>query len=244
MEAEVKQARIHRRGWMNGIHDMGGMQGAGPIAPEHDEPVFHELWEKKVFAMQSAASGQGLYRGDEFRHAIERMNWLHYLESSYYEHWLTALETLLSEKGIISREELEARVKQVKEHPEAIANFPPSNGSDQLASRLEKMVRQGGSTRRETGTAPRFKPGDKIAVRNINPDGHTRLPRYIRGKRGTIEKVHGSFNLPDTNAHGQGKNPQPVYTVRFDAREVWGEQAAVRDTIYVDLWESYLEPAS
>jgi len=229
---------------MNGIHDMGGMQGAGPIAPEHDEPVFHEQWEKKVFAMQTAVSGQGLYSGAEFRHAIERMNWIHYLESSYYEHWLTAIETLLSEKGIISREELEARVKQVKEHPEVIANFPPSNGPDQLASRPEKMVRQGGSIRREIATAPRFKPGDKIAIRNINPGGHTRLPRYIRGKRGTIEKVHSSFNLPDTNAHGQGKNPQPVYTVRFDAREVWGEQAAVRDTIYVDLWESYLEPAS
>ena len=229
---------------MNGIHDMGGMQGAGPIAPEHDEPVFHEQWEKNVFAIQIAASGQGLYSGAEFRHAIERMNWTHYLESSYYEHWLTAIETLLSEKGIISREELEARVKQVKEHPEVIANFPPSNGSDQLASRLEQMVRQGGSTRRETGTTPRFELGDKIAVRNIHPGGHTRLPRYIRGKRGTIEKVHGSFNLPDTNAHGRGKNPESVYTVRFDAREVWGEQAAVRDSIYLDLWESYVEPAS
>jgi nitrile hydratase beta subunit len=229
---------------MNGIHDMGGMQGATPIAPENDEPVFHERWEKKVFAMQIAASGQGLYSGAEFRHAIERMNWIHYLESSYYEHWLTAIETLLSEKGIISREELEARVKQVKEHPEVIANFPPSNSSDQLASRLEKMVRQGGSTRRETATVPRFKPGDKIAVRNIHPGGHTRLPRYIRGKRGTIEKVHGSFNLPDTNAGGRGKNSEPVYTVRFDAREVWGEQAAVRDSIYLDLWESYMEPPS
>lgn len=227
---------------MNGIHDMGGMQGAGPIAPEHDEPVFHEQWEKNVFAMQIAASGQGLYSGAEFRHAIESMNWIHYLESSYYEHWLTAIETLLSEKGIISSEELEARVKQVKEHPEAIANFPPSNSSDQLASRLEKMVRQGGSTRREIATAPRFKLGDKVVVRNINPGGHTRLPRYIRGKRGAIEKVYGSFNLPDTNAHGRGKNPESVYTVRFDAREVWGEQAAIRDTIYVDLWESYLEP--
>ena len=106
------------------------------------------------------------------------------------------------------------------------------------------MVRQGGSTRREIATAPRFKPGDKIVVRNIHPGGHTRLPRYIRGKRGVIEKDHGVFILPDTNAHGRGKNPESVYTVRFDAREVWGEQAAVRDSIYLDLWESYLEPAS
>ena len=228
---------------MNGIHDMGGLQGAGPIVPENDEPVFHAQWEKDVFAIQTATSGQGLYNGAEFRHAIERMHWLHYLESSYYEHWLTAMETLLSEKGIIDREELEARVRQVKEHPESMPNFPPSNGSDQLARRLEEMIRNEGSSRRETGTSPRFQPGDKIAVRNIHPGGHTRLPRYIRGKRGAIEKVYGSFNLPDTIAHGQGKHPQPVYTVRFAAREVWGEQAAVRDSIYVDLWESYLEPA-
>ena len=229
---------------MNGIHDMGGMQGAGPIAPESDEPVFHAQWEKEVFAIQTATSGQGLFNIDEFRHAIERMNWRHYLESSYYEHWLTAMETLLSEKGIIGTEELEARVKHVKEHPEAMANFPASNGPSQLAGRLEKIVREGGSTKRETGQAPRFKPGDKVTVRNIHPSGHTRLPRYIRGKRGTIERAHGAFILPDTNAHGRGKNLEPVYTVRFDAREVWGDQAAVCDSIYVDLWESYLEPAS
>src|SRR5207237_10885123 len=114
------------------------------------------------------------------------MNWTHYLESSYYEHWLTALETLLSEKGIISREELEARARQVKEHPEAIANFPHSNGS----GRLEKKVRQGGSTRRALATAPRFKPGDKIAVRNIHPGGHTRLPRYISDTRGDTQDDH------------------------------------------------------
>src|SRR5260221_917326 len=99
MEAEIEQVRIHRRGWMNGIHDMGGMQGAGPIAPESDEPVFHAQWEKEVFAIQTATSGQGLFNIDEFRHAIERMNWRHYLESSYYEHWLTAMETLLTWKG-------------------------------------------------------------------------------------------------------------------------------------------------
>src|SRR5258708_40352109 len=151
---------------------MGGMQGAGPIAPEHDEHVFHEQWEKKVFAMQTAASGQGLYSGAEFRHAIERMNWAHYLESSYYEHWLTAIETLLREKGIISREELEARVKQVKEHPEVIANFPPSNGPDQLASRPEKMGRQGGSITREIATPLRFTPGATLSIHNTHPATH------------------------------------------------------------------------
>jgi nitrile hydratase len=229
---------------MNGIHDMGGMQGAGPVAPESDEPVFHEQWEKLVFAIETATSCQGLYNSAEFRHAIERLNWKQYLESSYYERWLAAMETLLSEKGIISTEELEARIKQVKEHPEVIANFPASNGPSRLAGRLEKIMREGGSARRETGLAPRFKPGDKVAARNIHPGGHTRLPRYIRGKRGAIGRVHGAFILPDTHAHGRGKNPEPVYTVRFDAREVWGEQAAAHDSLYVDLWESYLEPLS
>jgi nitrile hydratase subunit beta len=229
---------------MNGIHDMGGMQGAGPIAPENDEPVFHKQWEKDVFAIRVAVLGQGFFNRDEFRHAVERMDWRYYLESSYYEHWLTATETLLSEKGLIGREELEARVKQVKEHPEVIANFPSSNGPSQLVGRLEKIVREGGSNKRETGKASRFKLGDKVAVRNIHPIGHTRSPRYIRGKRGAIEMAHGAFILPDTNAHGLGENPEPLYTVRFDAREVWGEQAAGRDSIYVDLWESYLEPAS
>src|SRR5207245_7564813 len=129
-------------------YEVGGMQGAGPIAPENDEPVFHEPWEKKVFAMQIATSGQRLYSSAEFRHAIERMNWIHYLESSYYEHWLTALETLLGEKGIISREELEARVKQVKEHHEAIANLPHSTGPKQLAGSIVEMVGHGGTARR------------------------------------------------------------------------------------------------
>jgi nitrile hydratase subunit beta len=229
---------------MNGIHDMGGMQGAGPIVAEIDEPVFHEEWEKHVFAIDTAISCQGLYNTDEFRHAIERMNWREYLESSYYEHWLAAMETLLKEKGIISTEELETRIKHVKEHPEAIASFPISTGPSQLAVRLEEIIRGRRPIKRETSQTPLFKPGDAVAARNIHPSGHTRLPRYIRGKRGVIEKVLGSFTLPDTNAHGLGKNPQPVYTVRFAAREVWGEQAAARDSICVDLWESYLEPVT
>ena len=229
---------------MNAIHDMGGMQGAGPVAPEKDEPVFHEQWEKDAFAIAIATLGQGLYNLDELRHGTERMSWVHYLEASYYEHWLTSVETLLTEKGIISREDLKERVKQFQENSEQFASASSSNGPSQLAEQLETLVRNGGSTRRETGKTPRFQRGDQVVTRNIHPAGHTRLPRYIRGKRGSVERVHGTFILPDTNAHGQGENPQPVYAIKFDAREVWGEQAAARDSIYVDLWESYLEPAS
>jgi nitrile hydratase len=231
---------------MNDIHDLGGMHGAGPIAPEKDEPVFHEPWEKDVFALLFVTMAQGHYNLDEFRHAIERMSWVHYLQSSYYEHWLTAYETLLTEKGIISKEELEARVKQVKENPEKFA-LPSSSSSDspsQLAQTLQAVVRGGASTMVDSGKTPAFKLGDKVVTRNINPTGHTRLPRYIRGKHGVVEMMHGSFILPDTNAHGRGQNPEPVYAVKFDAREVWGEQAPAGDSVYVDLWESYLEPAS
>lgn len=228
---------------MNGIHDMGGMQGAGAVVPEQDEPVFHEQWERLVFAIETATSCQGFYNSDEFRYAIESLPWRQYLESSYYERWLAAIETLLSEKGVISAEELKARVEQVKEHNGTLATSPAPAEPGQLAGRLAKIVREGASKRRETGHAPRFKPGDAVTARNINPVGHTRLPRYIRGKRGTIQSLHGAFSFPDTNARRQGKNPRPVYTVKFAAREVWGEEAAASDSVCVDLWESYLEPA-
>ena len=106
------------------------------------------------------------------------------------------------------------------------------------------LVQRGGSTQRQAGrTTPRFKPGDRVVTRNMNPPGHTRIPRYVRGKRGIIERVHGVFVYPDTNAHGGGEQPQPVYSVRFDARELWGPTALARDTLYIDLWEDYLEPA-
>lgn len=225
---------------MNGIHDLGGMEGFGPVVRERDEPVFHEQWEREVFGAAMATMGP-LYNLDEFRHAIERMGNLHYLEGSYYEHWLASLETLLTEKGIVDRAELEARVDRLKEDPGAVP-APERRGDDRLAPAIAAAIRSGASTQRPVDHPPRFAVGDRVVARAVSPAGHTRLPRYVRGKVGTVAIVHGAFVLPDTNAHLRGEQPEYVYAVRFDANEVWGDRSGGRSSISVDLWESYLEP--
>jgi nitrile hydratase len=218
---------------MNGIHDLGGMTCFGPIPREENEPVFHAPWERQVFATFMAVLPQGIANLDEVRHAIERMDPAHYLASTYYEHWLAGLETLLVEKGILTKEELAAGTTKGT----GGTTRTPLSPDNMLA-----LVRQGGSTQRQTGrTTPRFGPGDRVMARNMNPPGHTRIPRYVRGKQGVIERIHGTFIYPDTHAHGGGEQPQPVYCVRFNARELWA--APARDSLYIDLWEDYLQPA-
>lgn len=218
---------------MNGIHDMGGMTCFGAIEREEDEPVFHAAWERRVFALNNLAMGQ-IDTLDAIRHAIERMDPAHYLSSTYYEHWLAALETLAVEHGIVSAEELATGVEKARGEP-ALAPARPEV--------VEAIVRGGVPFERSTGRLTlRFARGDHVMARNINPPGHTRLPRYARGKRGVIARVHGTFVYPDTNAHGEGEQPQPLYSVRFDARELWGPHAAASDRLFLDLWEDYLEP--
>jgi nitrile hydratase len=170
---------------------------------------------------------------DAFRHAIERMDPAHYLSSTYYEHWLAALETLAVEKGVATKEEIE----------KGSATDTSSSGRTPLPPEaISAVVQQGAPSSREIGRlTPRFKPGDQVVARNLNPSGHTRLPRYVRGKRGVIDRVHGVFVYPDTNAHGNGEQPQPLYSVRFDAAELWGPTTPARDGLYIDLWEDYLE---
>jgi nitrile hydratase len=219
---------------MNGVHDMGGMTCFGPIRREEHEPVFHSPWERRVFAMTMLAMGQ-VDTLDAFRHAIERMDPLHYLSSSYYEHWLAALETLAAEKGVLTQEELTTGTAK---------DASGSSGTPLPPEAIPAIIRHGGPASRQTGrTTPRFKPGDRVVARNLNPSGHTRLPRYVRGKQGVIDRVHGAFVYPDTNAHGGGEQPQPVYSVRFDAVALWGPTAPARDSLYIDLWEDYLENA-
>ena len=224
---------------MNGVHDLGGMHGLGRVDVETNEPVFHNPWEKSIFGTMIATMGQGLYNLDEFRHGIENMNPANYLTSSYYEHWLETMEKNLVEKGVIDQEELEARTQEFLKNPEAPV---PQREDPELTDRLSELVRNGGSTRREVAAKPRFRAGDRVRTRNVHPRGHTRLPRYVRGERGVVERVYDAFVLPDTNAHGQGENPEYVYCVRFDAKELWGDSAEPREVVYVDLWESYLEP--
>src|SRR5579875_455870 len=228
---------------MNGIHDMGGMHGFGPVTVEEGEPVFHAPWERTVFAGFAQLAAQGIFNLDEFRHAIERMGNARYLTSSYYEHWLSAYETLLTEKGVIDAEELRRRASQLSEDPEAIPR-PQPKGDERLAPVVRTLIQQGASTAREVGRPPRFAVGDRVRARVRSPRGHTRLQRYVRGKQGTVAIVHGAFVFPDTNSRLEGERPQHVYSVRFEPQEVWGEDAdGGRGAIYVDLWEEYLEPA-
>lgn len=219
---------------MNGIHDLGGMHGFGPVQPEADEPVYHHEWEKRVFGLFAPLSAAGSFNVDEFRHAIERMGAQHYLESSYYEHWLHAFETLMLEKGVVTAEELRNG---------RAAGGTPAQTPALAADAVPRIVASGASARVDADVKPKFKEGDMVVVKNINPPTHTRLPRYVRDKLGCIDRDHGVFVFPDTSAHGKGEKPQHCYSVYFSAQEVWGSKASRNDSIYVDLWDDYLVPA-
>ena len=215
---------------MNGVHDMGGMDGFGPVVREANEPVFHAGWEGRAYALVSLAMRAAQSNIDEFRHAIERMPPARYLASSYYERWLAAIETLLVEHGVVTRAELLAKQDALID-PALIANA--------IAARAPAAVKE------NPGAKPpraRYATGDRVRARNLNPAGHTRLPRYVRGKAGVVARDWGVFVFPDTNAHHAGTKPQHCYSVSFDARELWGKSAGCREWVYIDLWEDYLEP--
>jgi nitrile hydratase subunit beta len=223
---------------MNGAHDMGGMHGFGPVVREENEPIFHADWERTVFGINRAIRARGLINIDESRHGIERMPPAEYLAASYYERWLSSLERVLVEKGIVTQEELASRIKLLKDQPDT----PTPQRDD---PELERLLMSGPSQlelyQRE-GPAPRFSVGDRVQTRNTHPTSHTRLPRYARGKRGTIQSVRGCYVLPDAHAHGRGEQPEPMYTVAFEGDELWGASSEPRERVHIDLWESYLEP--
>src|SRR5262245_52471673 len=219
---------------MNGVHDMGGMHGFGPV--ERDEAAFHGDWEKRVHAMRTLTGGIAVRNIDEARHAIERMDPAAYLRSSYYERWLAALETGLVEHGVLDPAEIAPRVERYQRDPGAAT---PTRSDPAAAERA--TAPQPADQPRLAGPAPRFAPGDRVVARNVHPPGHTRLPRYARGRRGFIDRVHGIHTFPDTNAHGLGPQPHPLYSVRFEAAELWGPSADGPGSVYIDLWESYLE---
>ena len=219
---------------MNGVHDMGGMHGMGPIRYENNEPVFHEWWEGRVFALTRALRVWRKWTGDAFRHAVELVPAAEYLRMSYYERFLTGLIALLVKSGLASEHE--------------ITTGQPDAGSGRAqppltAEQVPGVVARGQPASRDGVVRPRFHVGQQVRARNINPAGHTRLPRYARGKVGTIERDHGVFVFPDSNALFLGEKPQHVYTVRFAACELWGEDRSPRDGVYVNLWDDYLEPA-
>jgi nitrile hydratase subunit beta len=217
---------------VNGVHDMGGMHGMGPVQPERDEPVFHHRWEARAFAIVRAMGAFGRWNIDASRHQRELIPAAEQLRLSYYERWLAGLAELLTRHGFVSPEELASG----KPQPGA-ARLTPAMPVDEVPG----FIARGSPASRAATRPPRFQPGQHVRARNINPVGHTRLPRYVRGKSGIVERVHGVFVFPDTNAHFRGENPQHLYSIRFGADELWGDDAARRDAVYVDLWESYLD---
>jgi nitrile hydratase beta subunit len=230
---------------VNGAHDLGGMHGFGPVEPEPNEPVFHAEWERRVFATNMATGFLGLWNIDMSRHSREVMPPAEYLATTYYEHWLWGLEHMLVEQGILTPEEIEARVKDVARGtvPATPAAKPPDTVRVLRPGEVERLLSTGNPFRVDADVAPRFKGGDAVITRNIHPLGHTRLPRYARGRRGLIDRDHGVFVFPDTNAARKDKKPQHCYSVRFTARELWGSEAPEREFIHIDLWDDYLDPA-
>lgn len=219
---------------MNGAHDMGGMAGLGELPLQDDEPVFHARWEARVLALTLAAGAWGKWNIDRSRHARERIPGPDYLAMPYYGKWCAGLVRLLLEEGMVSAAELASG----RPDPSAAVATPRFT-----ADRVAAALRRGGPTIRPLDCQPRFELGEAVRARNINPEGHTRLPRYVRGHAGVIERLHGAHVFPDDNAHGRGENPQPLYTVRFAARDLWGPSAGPNDSVRLDLWEDYLEPA-
>lgn len=217
---------------------MGGTHGFGPIRPRENDAAFHDDWEHRLHAIVRVSRVQGLYNIDESRHGIERMDPADYLRSGYYERWLSSLERNLVDKGILSAGEVEARSRELASTGSATL---PRRDDPALAERAVKAQLTRGDP--PASGPSRFQPGDRVVTRNMHPTGHTRLPRYARGKHGVIDRYYGIDTLPDASAHGKGPSPEPLYSVRFEAAELWGASAEPRQTVNIDLWESYLEPA-
>jgi nitrile hydratase beta subunit len=220
---------------MNGAQDMGGMQSFGPVLPEPDEPVFHADWERRALALTLACGGLGEWTIDMSRSARETIPPPRYLASSYYEIWLEGLTKLLAARGLVTPDEITAGHEL---HPPRATRRPPLDARAAL-----DMIGTGSSAAREATRPARFAVGDKVRAKVINPAGHTRLPRYARGKTGVIERLCGMHVFPDSNATARGEDPQWLYGVAFDGQELWGPESDPALSVSIDCWEPYLEPA-
>ena len=217
---------------------MGGMHGFGPVPIETDEPVFHEPWEGRVYAMAIAAGKKRLTEPAGLRSYIEGLEPARYLRSSYYERWMGALEDALISKGVTTREELDRLTEHFAERPDS---KPERREDPELAAKVVASIFRHRSPQKETDRDQRFNVGDRVRARTINPQGHTRLPRYIRGRSGVVTRLHGVHSFDDTKAQGLGPQPQHIYNVKFEARELWGEEASETESVYIDMWDSYLD---
>jgi len=213
---------------------MGGMHGLGPIAREAAEPIFHAPWEGRALALNIACGALGRWTLDASRHQRELIPGPAYLTMSYYEKWIAGLTELLIATELVSREDIDTG------RP---ARGSPKTTPPLTAERVAAALARPRASRREIDAEPRFAIGEPVRARNVNPVGHTRLPRYVRSHEGAIIAHHGAHVFPDTNAHGSGEQPRHLYQVRFEALELWGDLADRRGAVYLDLWEPYLEPA-
>jgi nitrile hydratase beta subunit len=216
---------------VNGVHDMGGMTNLGPLIPEPEGVAFHHAWEGRVHALSVASPTRANI--DAGRHQRELIPGPGYLAMSYYERWFRGLTERLVMQGFTTW----AEIKAGKADQGSQRTTPVFHAED-VASRVARR----GSYVREAAP-PTFAAGDRVLARNLNPPGHTRLPRYARGRLGVVVALHGAHVFPDSNAHGKGEDPKPLYTVRFTARELWGPNANPQDSVCLDLWEPYLERA-
>ena len=220
---------------MNAVHDMGGVPGFGAVELEENEPVFHEEWEGRMFGLMVSA-GRGYFS----RAAIESIEPATYLSSSYYERWMLALESAMVAKGVLTPEELEDKTSYFAANPDAV---PARRENPELAARTRAGMYRQRKPRREQVAPPKFNPGDSVRARDIETTGHTRLPRYVRRRRGAVHEVYGVYDFPDAVDGPDAVPPQYVYNVRFPASELWGESAEPEGSLHIDMWESYLEPA-
>jgi nitrile hydratase len=204
---------------MDGIHDMGGRQGFGPVRFTRDARPFHTRWEVRANSLYALAVQRGLFNMDEYRYAIERMDPRHYLTASYYERSLTGLATLLVEKSLMTSDELDGRA----------GGHVPLSGPG--------VPGRGNAAARES-----FQPGDRVRVRGDHVPGHVRMPGYIRGKIGVVVSESPAYPFPDAHAHGIDADDEPTFDVRFRTEDLWPDSAD-RALVHVAVFQSYLERA-
>lgn len=224
---------------MNGIHDMGGMHGFGPVEPEPGEPVFHHDWEGRVLAI---VLGSSVRVPGGLRHNIEQLDPAFYLQASYYEKWLHGRIKGFVDAGVLTHAELEARMAEIRRNPDVKPQLELNPEAVQKGQERIQQLRQTRSPHLDGPIQPRFSVGETVRACNHHPPAHTRLPRYVRGKRGVVQRFYGLHLLQDTPAPHTEPERQAVYAVQFTARELWGDSAESNGVVVLDMWESYLQP--
>lgn len=221
---------------MGGIADLGGQEGWGAAAPPPaDEPVFAEPWEGRAFALTAFTMGRISGRNlDAFRHSLDRLGPAAYFDDGYYGRWLNAAELMLTESGILAEGAVNARARRLRGEEAEEPPAPEPCKPDYAPTAAGSL--------REVADAPRFDVGDRVRAVSATGSEFTRLPDYTRGRTGTVEMVQPAHLLPDTHALFRGENPQHVYSVRFDSRELWGPEAEPFQ-LTIEMYDSYLEPA-